>query len=302
VAVDDHHRRVGRRVKRWRKRVRSLYERWLRWCGLLAPPPFYRRQRPWNRTPDDIEEEIVRLHIEQPQLGAGQLRWIAARVLGFSAARETIRQIVIRRRDLVVALDDERRKRRRRIEVHEPRQLWGADLTLVWLLGIVPVWLFGIVDYHGSRLVALERIPWWPTAAQIATALERAFTMHGAPARLLTDRAPLFRSVEVARVLAQHHTRHLRIKPCHAWTNGRIERVFRTFKETVFRHCGLWLFKSAAQIDRFCTDFVMFHNRDRPHSAYAGRTPDEVYFGRPVGPAVARVDYFDGRLRWWRFT
>src|SRR5690606_32035869 len=101
--------------------------------------------------------------VEQPRLGAGQLRWLAARVLGFSCARETIRQILIRRRDLVVALQDERRKQRRRIHVERARQLWGVDLTLVWLLGIVPVWLLGIVDYHGSRLVALERMHGWPT-------------------------------------------------------------------------------------------------------------------------------------------
>jgi transposase InsO family protein len=244
----------------------------------------------------------VRLHIEAPHLGAGQLRWLAARVLGFSAARETIRQILIRRRDLVVLLEDERRKKPRRIPVDRARQLWGADLTLVWLLGVVPVWLFGVVDYHGSRLVTFERMRLWPTAAQIADAFERAAERHGAPERLLTDRAPIFRAAAVAQVLAENGTRHALIKPCHAWTNGRIERVFRTFKETLFRHCDLWLFRSMSQIDRYCADFALFHNRDRPHGAYQGRTPDEVHFGRPPGRAVARVTYFDGRLRWWRFT
>jgi hypothetical protein len=105
-----------------------------------------RHRRPWNRTPEHLEEEVVRLYVEQPHLGAGQLRWLAARVLGFSAARETIRQILIRRRELVALLEDERRKKPRRIHVTEPRTLWGADLTLVWRLGIVPVLLFGIVD------------------------------------------------------------------------------------------------------------------------------------------------------------
>jgi transposase InsO family protein len=294
IAIDDHHRRVARRVKRWQKRVRTLYERWLRWRGLLAPKPFRRRHHPWNKTPDDVEEQIVRLHVQQPRLGAGQLRFLAARVLGFSAARETIRQILIRRRDLVAALEDERRKKPRRIDIAAPRQLRGMDLTLVWLLGIV--------DYHGSRLVTLERMAGWPTAARVATALERAVARHGAPARLLTDRAPVFRAAEVGRVLAEHRTRHALIRPCHAWTGGRIERLFRTFKETVFRDCGLWLFASAAQIDRYCTDFLLFYNRDRSHSSYGGRTPDEVYFDRAPRRAVARVDYFDGRLRWWRFT
>lgn len=176
----------------------------------------------------------------------------------------------------------------------------GADLTLVWVLGIVPVWLFGIVDYHGSRLLHLERMRWWPSATQIAAALERTMTEHGAPARLLTDRAPLLRAAPVEQVLARRGTTHVLIKPCHAWTNGRIERIFRTFKETVFRHAGTWLPKSPAQVDRFCHDFATFYNRDRPHSAYAGSTPNEIYFGRPPQAAAGRVSYFDDRLHWYR--
>src|SRR5690606_22601584 len=105
--------------------------------------------------------------------------------------------------------------------------LWGADLTLVWLLGILPVWLLGIVDYHGSRLVTLERMRLWPTAAQLGDAFERAVERHGAPERLLTDRPPIFHAATVREVLSRYGTRHALIKPCHAWTNGRIERLFR---------------------------------------------------------------------------
>jgi transposase InsO family protein len=262
VALDDHRRRVGRRVKGWQRSLRRVRETWLRRRGLLAPPSISRRHRPWNRTPDHIEEQVVRLHVELPQLGAGQLRWLAARVLGFSAARETIRQILIRRRDLVVLLEDERCKKPRRIQVDRARQLWGADLNLVWLLGVVPVWLFGVVDYHGSRLVmTFERMRLWPTAAQIADAFERAAESHGAPERLLTDRAPIFRAAAVAQVLAEHGTQHALIKPCHTWTNGRIERIFRTFKETLFRHCDLWLYRSTSQIDRYCLEFALLQSR-----------------------------------------
>ncbi|MBS2031992.1 MAG: transposase [Deltaproteobacteria bacterium] len=45
---------------------------------------------------------------------------------------------------------------------------------------------------------------------------------------------------------------------------------------------------SVKQLDRFCAEFVTFYNRDRPHSAWQGRTPDEIYFAkkrqrRPLG-------------------
>ncbi len=178
-------------------------------------------------------------------------------------------------------------------------ELWGVDFTLVWVLGFFPAWVLGVVDYQGSRLVAFERVA-WPTSAEVARVLSEAFAEFGAPARLLSDNGPQFRSGAFAAFLAANGVRHAFIRPGHAWTNGRIERVFRTFKQTVASL--VWLIDSRAQLDRSCESFLVWHNRDRPHSSWGGRTPDEVFFGlprqlRPLG----RVSYFDGLLEWYRF-
>lgn len=196
-------------------------------------------------------------------------------------------------------LSEERRRGRRRIKVRGRLELWGLDLTLVWVLGIFPVWLLGIVDYRGSRLVAFERVP-WPRGAAVAQVIERAVAEHGKPARVLTDNGPAFTGAVFSSALDGLGIRHSRTRPAHPWTNGRIERIFSTFKSTV-RGC-IWLFSGTPQVDRFCADFLRFYNRDRPHSAWGGRTPDEVWFGRkkrlrPLG----RVNYFGGALHWWRF-
>ena len=246
-----------------------------------------------------MEEKILRLHVEHPELGAGQLRFLAERVLGFVAARETIRRILRREPALVSALQRERRRATRRIRVDKALRLWGADLTLVWILGVFPAWVLGVVDYHGSKLVAFERVA-WPTAAEVVRVVDHAIARHGAPERILTDRGSVFRADAFQTMLAQHGTRHTLTRPAHPWTNGRIERVFRTFKETVF---GLvWLVASPAQLDRFCRDFMLWQNRDRPHAGWDGRTPDEVFYGRDKARrALGRVDYFDARLRWFRF-
>ena len=77
--------------------------------------------------------------------------------------------------------------------------------------------------------------------------------------------------------------------------------MFRTFKQTAF---GLiWLFKSFDQIDRFAADFKTWHNAHRPHSAWGGRTPDEVWFRKPKRlRSAGRIAFFDGRLDWYRFA
>ncbi|MHB8879171.1 MAG: hypothetical protein ACYC8T_36185, partial [Myxococcaceae bacterium] len=101
---------------RLRRSLRRLLEAWQLDVGAL-PAGTPRRFRAWNRTPAHLEDGVVRLHVEQPLLGVGQLRHLAARVLGFIAARETIRRILIRNQHLVVELQQERRRRRRRIKV-----------------------------------------------------------------------------------------------------------------------------------------------------------------------------------------
>lgn len=100
--------------------------------------------------------------------------------------------------------------------------------------------------------------------------------------------------------LTDRGVEHSFTRPRHPWTNGRIERLFRTFKGLVFQH--FWMLSRPAQVDRLCADFLTHYNRDRPHAAFGSRTPDEVFFGRPpterpLGPAV----YFEGRFRWFRF-
>jgi transposase InsO family protein len=253
---------------------------------------------PHNRTPACIEEQVVRLHVELPHLGTGQLRHLSERVLAFRAARETFRRILKRRKDLVVDMQQARRRTPRRIRVERPRELWGVDLTLVWVLGFWPVWVLGAVDYFGSRLVAFETVA-WASSNEVVRVLTRAIERCGAPERLLTDRGSAFTSGEFRCMCDRLGIRHTLIRPAHPWTNGRIERVFRTFKETVSR-C-IWLFATRRQIERYCADFLLWHNRDRPYTANGGHTPDEVYFGRRVQRRpLGRVAYFDGHLRWWR--
>ena len=221
------------------------------------------------------------------------------RVLGWRFDRSTIRNILRRHGDVIADLKRERRRPRRSIRTDRARALWAADVTLVWLLGFFPVWIVGVVDYHGSRLVALERVL-APTSAAVIDVLGRAFDREGAPERLLTDNGSNLTSFATEAFPVERGVVHTTTRPAHPWTNGRIERLFGTFKRTVFAH--VWLFASLAQIDRWCADFVLFYNRDRPHSAYAGLTPDEVHrrATKPSDPR-GRVTYFDGRMRWYRF-
>ena len=297
--LDKVRRRLPHKLRRWTGSLRRFVGRIFLPVPAVPPPVFRQKRRPWNRTPDHVEQQLVRLHVEHPFLGTGGLGRLARRVMAFGASRETVRKILLRRRELVVELEQQRQRRPRRIKVGSFRVLWGLDLTLVWLLGFFPVWIVGVVDYHGSQLVGLRRVV-WPTSVTVIQVLDEIFQQQDKPVRLLTDNAPILCSAAFEAFLAERGVGHSRIRPGHAWTNGRIERLFRTFKETVFRYT--WVFVSLRQIDRWCADFTTFYNRDRPHSSYGGLTPDEVAAGiKEESLAGGRVTYFDGRMKWYAF-
>ncbi len=256
------------------------------------------RRRAANRTPGDQEDGIVWLHVTHRRLGTGQLRDLAFRLFGFTGSRETVRKILLRNQAHIARLERAGREPPRRITTDHPNELWGVDLTLVWILGFFPSWVLGIVDYHGSYAVALERLR-DPTAEHVAQALSRAFARHGAPVRILSDRGTVFRSERVRRLLASARTTHTVTRPCHPWTNGRIERLFRTYKGLL--RDLFWLVPSRRALDRMNRDFVTFYNQDRPHQAHGGRTPHEVRRNLPRKPTHSGpVSYFGGKLHWWR--
>ena len=75
-----------------------------------------------------------------------------------------------------------------------------------------------------------------PIEAVILTVLWRpgAIRREGPPARILSENGPQFTSKEFSAFLESNDIEHSRTRPWHPWTNGRIERLFRTFKETLF--------------------------------------------------------------------
>ena len=290
---------MRRRLRKLRGSLRNLRRSYLEWRGVELNVPQLRR-RASNRIPEHVETAIVRMHVDSPTIGAGQLRHMVERVVGVRLARETVRAVLKRNRGWIASMEQARRRRPRTVVVKEPRSLWGVDLTVVWVLGFVPVWVLGVIDYHGSRLLALEPLR-WPNTAAVVRVLERVVGEEGAPNRLVTDRDPIFRSAAFGAALARHGIEHTLTRPHHPWTNGRIERLFRTFKATV--RCHYWVVGSRRRWAGICAEFRVFYNEHRPHQAYGGLTPREVYEGRrQPRRALGSMTFFEGRMRWWRLS
>jgi hypothetical protein len=123
LRLEGLRRRLADRVRRWSGSLRRFVRRIFVTVPPVPPPVFRRRRRPWNRTPDHIEEQLARLHVEHPWLGTAALGRLAGRVLAWNACCATVRKILLRRRELVVQLQQQRRRRPRRIRIRATRLL-----------------------------------------------------------------------------------------------------------------------------------------------------------------------------------
>ena len=285
--------RQRRGWSRWRTRLRLSVAQALRRLG-LAREPLCRRAP--NRVGAQLEEALCRLHVDVPHLGARSLCALLLRIMGETVAPTTARRILVRRRELVVELEAGRAVPRR-IEVSLKLKRWALDWTVVWLLGVVPVWVLGVVDFRGSRILSLEVCP--PTAAAAVKVLARLFRAYGRPELLQSDNGPQLLAEDFGAFLRREGVKHVRIRPGRPWTNGRIERVFRTFKEVLRWYAPVLL--SGGHLARVCADFVVFHNECRPHASWGGRTPNEVFFRKEVRGPIGQLLLFDGQVRAHRF-
>jgi transposase InsO family protein len=80
--------------------------------------------------------------------------------------------------------------------------------------------------------------------------LKEAIRRRGLPAKLYTDQGAAFTSDHTRIICANLGIRLLHAKPYHAWSKGKVERLFRTIQQgfEVFYRSSLWqAFKYVAQ-------------------------------------------------------
>jgi putative transposase len=118
-----------------------------------------------------------------------------------------------------------------------------------------------------------------------------AFGEYGLPKAVRCDNASVFRTVLFQWALKRLRVRQQIIERHCPWQNGRIERFWRTLKETLgtrpvrFRQ-GIRLlheqmrFASIEAMQSVLSEFRDFYNHSRPHQSLGERTPAMVWSGQ----------------------
>ena len=130
----------------------------------------------------------------------------------------------------------------------------------------------GILDHGSGRMLTLRAMRDRSSIAILRLLLD-AIEHYGRPKAIRTDNEAIFTSWIFAFVLQWLGIRHQRTLPHCPWMNGRIERVWYTFKQ-VLRMCHL---PSEVELQATLDLLRNTYNQHRPHQSLSGHTPDEAW-------------------------
>jgi putative transposase len=160
----------------------------------------------------------------------------------------------------------------RHLTIERPNQVWCADVTYIPMRrGFL--YLVAIMDW-ASRKVLAWRLSNTMEADFCVAALEDAIARHGKPYIFNTDQGSQFTSFAFTNTLKDAGIR-ISMDGRGRWMdNVFIERLWRSLKyECVFLNA----FETGSEAGPGIGRWNGYYHAARPHSSFAGRTPDEVY-------------------------
>jgi len=169
----------------------------------------------------------------------------------------------------------------RDLAITRPNQVWCTDITYIPMRkGFL--YLVAVMDWHSRRVLAW-RISNTMEVDFCIGALQEALAHHGKPEIFNTDQGSQFTSAAFTQVLKDAGIA-ISMDGRGRWMdNVFIERLWRSVKyECVYLHA----FETGQQLHAGLSSYLRHYNFSRPHSALAGRTPDEVYHHLATPPST----------------
>jgi transposase InsO family protein len=264
---------VGRStLTKWIKVYRDQGE-----AGLQSKP--IRRNRPQAKVAPAVKAQVVELKRQHPELGVKRISQLLRRVLFLPVSRETVRRTLHGQQ----LLKKPRRKpqqnpaRPRFFERSTPNQMWQSDI-FTFRLGGKNAYLIGFLDDYSRYLVGLDVFR-SQTAEHVLEVYRRAVAEYGVPKEMLTDQGRQYSSwrgtTRFESELRKDRVHHIKSRPHHPMTLGKIERFWKTIWEEFLERAQFDSFESACERVRL---WVKHYNHRRPHQSLEGLCPADRFF------------------------
>lgn len=234
----------------------------------------------WNRIPDQVRNEVVELALEVPELSPRELAHRMIDQKQYFISESSVYRILKSRglitspAYIVMRAADEFKDKTTHVN-----QMWQTDFTYFKIVGWGWYYLSTILDDYSRYIVHWELCSNMKTddvTRSLDSALEKAGLDKNNSPRLLSDNGSCYISSELAKYIQDKGMSHVRGRPMHPQTQGKIERWHRSMKNVV----KLENYYLPGDLTNRLEEFVEYYNNERYHESLQNLTPADVYFGR----------------------
>jgi transposase InsO family protein len=245
----------------------------------LQVPEVTRVERPPSASAEHRRRAVTSARVEHPEWGTRRIRDVLARFEAIGVSETDVRRILHEAGLLETRPPTpERAHPERRFERAEPNQLWQSDIFTFLLRRQQRVYLAGFMDDH-SRFLVSYALAHHQRSELVMEALRKGIATYGAPREMLTDNGRQYTAwrgeTDFERELRSEGIRHVKSRPQHPQTLGKIERFWKTLWEEFLSRT---VFADFADCDRRLGLYVQAYNFQRPHQALEGLVPADRFF------------------------
>jgi transposase InsO family protein len=212
-------------------------------------------------------------------LGIQKISQLLRRVWFLPVSRETVRRRLHEQQLLKKRKPQPQRHppQPRFFERSTPNQMWQTDI-FTFRLGGKNAYRIGFLDDYSRYVVGLDVFR-SQTAEQVLEVYHTAMAEYGVPKEGLSDQGRQYSSwrgtTRFQAELRKDRVPHLKSRPHHPMTLGKIERFWKTIWEEFLVRAQFESFESARERVRL---WVKHYNHQRPHQALEGLCPADRFF------------------------
>ncbi len=239
------------------------------------------RHSTWNKIPPQIKEMVVEQALELADLSPRELACHITDHMGYFISESSVYRIlkaqglVTSPAYVVMSASNEFKDKTSRLN-----QMWQTDFTYLKVVGWGWYYLSTILDDYSRYIISWDLCKTMK-AEDVQQSLDMALQKTGLlgsqqKPRLLSDNGSCYISGELADYMEDQGMDHVRGRPNHPQTQGKIERYHRSMKNVI----KLENYYSTEELERRLSEFIAYYNHRRYHESLQNCTPADVYFGR----------------------
>ncbi len=232
-----------------------------------------------TRVPPQVKKTIVDIKKDHPDFGSRRITDVLKRFFLIKTSPKTVGKTLA-----AEGLTSKPQKKTRKnpgkprfFERSRPNQLWQSDIMTFRLAG-KNAYLIGYIDDYSRYITSLGLFR-SQTASNVIETYRTGIAEYGVPKEMLTDNGRQYvnwrGTTRFEKELKKDRVKHIRSRPHHPMTLGKIERFWKTILNEFLNRAQFGSYEEAQDRVAF---WIKYYNYKRPHQGIGGLCPADRFF------------------------